>query len=295
MADEIIEGYRVVNTLATGQNSQVLEVVEVSSHRHFAMKILLPEKMVDNNIKKLLAYEAEVGKEMMHPNVIRIHAVGQDSKNKNIPFFVMEFFPAGSLKLRIQRKQMDWIVPNSMSILRQSATALAYINTSGWIHRDIKPENLLINSAGTLKVIDFALAARIEEPSFWSKLFRRKRRFVQGTRSYMSPEQILGEQLDARSDIYNFGITAYEMVALRPPFRAASQRELLAKQLHEVPPSPQVYNPDVTDEFGKLALRMVAKKRADRPQSFHEILKALNVMRVFKSDTTPNKVEEEQR
>ncbi len=293
MAEEIIEGYRVVNTLATGQNSQVLEVVEVSSHRHFAMKILLPEKLADNTVKNMLAYEAEVGKEMMHPNVIRIHAVGKDSKHKNIPFFVMEFFPAGSLKLRIQRKQMDWIVPNSLSILRQSATALAYINTSGWIHRDIKPENLLINSAGTLKVIDFALAARIETPSFFSRLFRRKRRFVQGTRSYMSPEQILGEDLDARSDIYNFGITAYEMVALRPPFRAASQRELLSKQLHEVPPSPQIYNPDVTDEFGKLALRMVAKKRADRPQSFHEILKALNAMRVFKSDTSPIKTEEE--
>ena len=286
MAEEIIEGYRVLNTLATGQNSQVLEVVEVSSHRHFAMKILLPEKLADATAKRLLEYEAQVGKELMHPNVIKINTLGKDSKNSNIPFFVMELFPAGSLKLRIRRKQMDFIVARALSILKQTAIGLAYINSSGWIHRDIKPENILINAAGQLKIIDLALAARIQGASFFSRLFRRKARFVQGTRSYMSPEQILGQPLDGRSDIYNYGITAYEMVALRPPFRAASQRELLSKQLHEVPPSPQVYNPDVTDDFAKLTLRMVAKKPADRPQNFHEILKALNSMKVFKSDTT---------
>jgi eukaryotic-like serine/threonine-protein kinase len=292
VAEEIIEGYRVVNTLATGQNSQVLEVVEVSSHRHFAMKILLPEKYNDSAAKNMLTYEAEVGKELMHPNVVRIHGVGKDSKHHNIPFFTMEFFPAGSLKLRIQRKQMDYIVANASSILKQSATALAYMNTSGWVHRDIKPENMLINSAGNLKIIDFALAKRIESPSFFSRLFRRKAKFVQGTRTYMSPEQILGETLDARSDIYNYGITAYEMVALRPPFRAATQRELLSKHLHEVPPSPQTYNADITDDFGKLAQRMVAKKPADRPQSFHEILKVLNVIRVFKTEPPPKPSEQ---
>ena len=128
----------------------------------------------------MLTYEAEVGKELTHPNVIKIHTVGRDSKHNNIPFFTMEFFPAGSLKLRIQRKQLDCIVPNASSILKQSATAMAYINASGWVHRDIKPENMLINSSGTLKVIDFALAARVETETFWSRLFRRKRQVCPG-------------------------------------------------------------------------------------------------------------------
>jgi serine/threonine-protein kinase len=287
VAEEIIEGYRVVNTLATGQNSQVLEVVEVSSHRHFAMKILLPEKAKDVPAKRLLTYEAQVGKELSHPNIVRIHNFGYDKKHANIPFFVMELFPAGSLKLRIVRRQIDFLVPNAHSIFTQSATALAYMHSNGWLHRDMKPENLLINSAGKLKVIDLALAQKIQTENFFSKLFRRKAKFVQGTRTYMSPEQILGEVLDTRSDIYNYGVMAYEMVALRPPFRAESQKALLSKHLREVPPSPQVHNPDITDEFSKLVERMVAKKKTDRPQSFHEILKVLAVIRIFKSDKTP--------
>jgi eukaryotic-like serine/threonine-protein kinase len=219
VAEEIIEGYRVANTLAIGQTSQVLEVVEVSSQRHFAMKILRPEKEKDAAARKMLYYEAAVGKELTHPNVIKIHSVGEKH-----PFFTMEFFPAGSLKFRIMRKQMDFIKASAVSIMKQSATAFAYMNASGWVHRDIKPENMLINSAGDLKVIDFALAKRMETNTFFGRLFRIKSRYVQGTRSYMSPEQIRGEPLDARSDIYNYGITAYEMVASRPPFRGASQR-----------------------------------------------------------------------
>jgi eukaryotic-like serine/threonine-protein kinase len=275
--EEVIEGYRVINTLATGQNSQVLEVSEVASHRHFAMKILLPQKENDSAARKMLYYEAAVGLELTHPNVIKIHAVG-----KTHPFFTMEFFPAGSLKFRIMRKQMDYIKENAGSILKQSATAFAYMNASGWVHRDIKPENMLINSGGELKIIDFALASKIEANTFFSRLFRSKRRFVAGTRSYMSPEQIRGDPLDPRSDIYNYGVTCYEMVTGRPPFRAASQRELLSKHLFEVPAGPQYLNTDVTDDFGKLVLRMLAKKKEERPQNFHEILRIVNSIEVFK-------------
>ena len=284
MAEEIIEGYRVVNTLATGQNSQVLEVVEVSSHRHFAMKILLWEKREDKESRKLLEYEANVGKELTHPNVIKIHKPVALTKGDKVPFFVMEFFPAGSLKVRIQRQMTDFLLLYGSKILKQAATALAYMNASGWIHRDIKPENLLVSSAGTVKVIDFALARRIESNSFLARLFRRRARYVAGTRTYMSPEQIRGEPLDGRSDIYNFGITAYEMGALRPPFRAASQRELLGKHLNEIPVSPQTFNPELTDDFSKLVLHMIRKKRTDRPQSFHEVLKVLNNIRLYKNE-----------
>ena len=277
MSEEIIEGYRVVNTIAMGQNSQVLEVVEVASHRHFAMKILLPQKEKDAAARRMLFYEAAVGLALTHPNVIKIHAVG-----KKEPFFTMEFFPAGSLKFRIMRKQMDYVKENAISILKQSATAFAYMNMSGWVHRDIKPENMLINSSGELKIIDFALAQKMESDSFFSRLLRFKRRFVQGTRSYMSPEQIRGDPLDARSDVYNYGITCYEMVTGRPPFRAASQRELLSKHLFEVPASPKFLNLEVTDDFDKLVMRMLAKKREARPQNFHEILKIVNTIQVFK-------------
>jgi serine/threonine protein kinase len=278
VAEEIIEGYKLQNCMMTGQNSQVWEVVEVASGRHFAMKLLLPEKSRNSELRRLLFHEANVGKQLAHPNVIRIVHVG---KSKEHPHFVMEFFPSGAVKLRIVRKQYDFLKEHAHSILKQAATGFAYMNASGWVHRDVKPDNVLVNSAGEVRIIDFALAQRIENPGFLGKLFRRKPS-VAGTRSYMSPEQIRGEPLDGRADIYSFGATAYELVTYRPPFRAASQQELLQKQITEKPPPPQVFNKEVTDEFGNLLLNMLAKKPAQRPQSFHEVLKALNALKIYK-------------
>src|SRR5262249_60138115 len=126
------------------QTSQVYEVVEVTSHRHFAMKLLLPEKAKLAEFRNLLYHEAGVGKKMAHPNIIRIITIGRDSSN---PYYVMEFFPAGSLKLRIMRKQFDFIKEHAHNILKQSATALAYMNASGYVHRDLKPDNILVNRA----------------------------------------------------------------------------------------------------------------------------------------------------
>ncbi|MBI3412317.1 MAG: serine/threonine protein kinase [Planctomycetes bacterium] len=265
--------------MATGQSSQVWEVVQQAGHRHFAMKILLPEKAHDPEHVRLLLHEANVGKQLAHPNVIKISHVGQDRKN---PYFVMEFFPAGSLKQRLMRKQWDFIKERAHSIFKQAATALAYMNASGWLHRDIKPDNMLVNSAGELRIIDFALAKRIEKDGFFKRMFR-KRGAVQGTRSYMSPEQIRGHHLDGRADIYSYGASVYELATQRPPFRGGSNQDLLQKHILEAPASPQIHNPDVTKEFADLVLRMLAKKRENRPKNFHEVLMALNTMRIFKS------------
>jgi serine/threonine-protein kinase len=100
----------------------------------------------------------------------------------------------------------------------------------------------------------------------------------------MSPEQIKCELLDGRSDVYSLGITWYEVVTGRVPFKGASIGELYRKHFAEMPALPSQYNPDVTDEFGKLVLKMLAKKRDDRPKSFHEVLMELKKVKVFKSD-----------
>jgi eukaryotic-like serine/threonine-protein kinase len=99
----------------------------------------------------------------------------------------------------------------------------------------------------------------------------------------MSPEQIRGEVLDGRADIYSFGATAYEVTTGRPPFRGSSNQDLLNKHFREKPQTPQVHNPDITDEFAGLVLRMLAKRKEERPKDFHEVLMAMRSMRVFKS------------
>jgi serine/threonine protein kinase len=274
--------------MVTGQSSQVWEVVELSSLRHFAMKLLLPEKANIGEIRRILYHEAAVGKTLAHPNIIKIVHVSRDPKHP--PYFVMEYFPAGSLKIRLLRKDFDFIKERAHSIFKQAATGLAYMNASGWVHRDIKPDNLLVNSAGELRIIDFGLSQRIQKPNIFTKLFRRRGR-AQGTRSYMSPEQIRDEVLDQRADIYSFGASAYELVTHRPPFRGATNQDLLQKHIVEKPTSPQVHNPDVTDEFSRLILDTLAKKREDRPHDFHVVLMRLRTMRIFKSDA-PVKREE---
>jgi serine/threonine protein kinase len=195
----------------------------------------------------------------------------------------MEFFPSGSLKARLTQKQYDFVRENAHSIFKQAATGLAYINASGWVHRDIKPDNLLVNSKAELRIIDFAIAQRVQSDGFFARLFRRKGP-VQGTRSYMSPEQIRGQPLDGRADVYSYGATLYELITYRPPFRAATQQDLLQKHIIEKPSPPLSYCAELTQEMNDLILRCLAKKREDRPEGFHEVLRALNQIRVYKGD-----------
>ena len=279
MAEETIGGYRLVNVLATYHSSQVWEVAEVAGHRHFAMKLLLPEKVSDAQQRRLLIHEGTVGKEFSHPNILKVIEVGKGSK---IPYVVTELFPMASLKHRIQRKQFEFIKQHAQSIFVQAVKAMSYMNAKGWVHRDIKPDNILASNGGDVRISDFALAQKIHKASFFSRLFKKKT-LTQGTRSYMSPEQIRGEDLDGRADIYTFAASMYEIVTYRPPFRAGSNQELLNKHIAEKPVSPQVHNPELTEEFAELVLQMLAKKREQRPADFNQVLAKLQKIRVYKT------------
>lgn len=280
MASEtLIGGYRLLNLMMTGQTSQVWEVTEPGSGRHFALKLLLPEHEKDPNHRRLLFHEARVGMSMHHPNIIRMLRL---SESKTTPHIIMEFFPGGNLKLRLMRKQ-SIVKEKARSIIIQAASGLAHMHDKGWVHRDVKPDNILVNSAGEVRIIDFALAQRIQRSEGWFRWLRRKRQTA-GTRSYMSPEQILNRALDERADIYSFGATVFEVLTGRPPFRGLTPNDLLNKHLKEKPVAPIVLAPDVTEECSNFVLRMLAKDKKDRPKSMHEVTQAFRQMRVFKTD-----------
>ena len=253
MADvkEQIGDYRLRSHLQTGQTSQVYEVVEVKSNRHFAMKLLLAEHATNPAHRKTLFHEAEIGVKMRHENVINILKV---SRSPTTPHFIMEYFPSGSLRNRLisrDPKDKEFLKVNARKIFKQMATGLAYMNSSGYIHRDVKPDNILVNASVQLKIIDFAITKPI--PKGFASWFYRKKR-PQGTRSYMSPEQIRDLKPEPQMDVYSFGCTIYELTTGRPPFRASSEQDLLSKHLVEKPPSPAMHNPDLTDEFGSFEI-----------------------------------------
>jgi len=283
MADtgQIIGGYKLRGLLHTGRESQVWEVVEPTSNRHFAMKLLLPEFVSTKAERAKLFNDAEIGKQLRHENVVNIIKV---NRSETQPHFIMEYFAAGSLRRRLQSrdpKDKDYLKQYAKKIFKQTATGLAYMNASKFVHLDVKPDNIVANASGQTKIIDFAISKPIKK-GFLARLFRKKGP-PEGTPTYMSPEQIKTDLPDGRSDIYSLGITWYEVVCGRPPFRGNSVSDLYRKHFGEKPQLPSVYNPDVTDEFGHLLLRMLEKDRKSRPDSFHNVLIDLRKTQVFKS------------
>jgi serine/threonine protein kinase len=280
-SEQSIGGYRLLNHMTTGQTSQVWEVSEPGSGRHFAMKLLLPEYVKDPVHRKMLEHEAKVGMSLSHPNVIKMLKF---AKEKEIQYLIMEFFPGGNVKLRLMRKH-PILREKCHQICLQAGQGIAHLHDKGWVHRDIKPDNLLLNSSGEVRLIDFALAKRIERGGGMFSFFRkRKRGKTAGTRSYMSPEQILNRRLDERADIYSYGATVYEIATGRPPFRGLSPNDLLNKHLKDKPVAPHFHIPEITEEFSQLCLRALAKDRNERFRNMHELLVQLRATRVFKGD-----------
>ena len=227
-------------------------------------------------------HEAKLGMDLRHPNLVRVY---EFVKDPNQPYFVMELFTGYHLKMPIARPSVYPMPKRQLHrIIEQAASALAYMNDKGWVHRDVKPENILYNKSGEVRVIDYALARRIST-GFLKMLEGRIPR--QGTKTYISPEQIRCESPSATVDIYSFGITCYELACGRPPFRANSSQELLEKHLNEKPIPATMHNKLVTPEFNDLVMKMIQKRPEDRFSSLHEFLTRFRPARIFTDDPDP--------
>jgi serine/threonine protein kinase len=223
-----------------------------------------------------LRQEFRVGQQVKHPHTIEVYSFDIE---RGTPFLTMEWFPAPNLKRRIRTKEdRGKLLPLIPTIVDQAADGLGRMHTAGWVHRDIKPENFLVNDAGEVKLIDFGLAQR---PTGWlAKLLPKPK--IQGTPSYMSPEQIRCGALDQRADVYSFGCVLHELVAGAPPFTGSTQEELFGKHLKAAPPSLEAADNNVTNDFANLVRRCLSKDPAGRPASAQEVLEAFRKMRMYR-------------
>ena len=280
---DFVGPYRVTRLIRAGHSCHVWEAVKEETGERFALKMLKPD-VVDNKEEiGYLRHEWEVAKGLNHPNVIRFYAFHTEYHS---PFLVLELFTSLNLK-QVLRGGPETLAYLAEKIVQESAKGLHYLHERGWIHCDIKPDNLLIDDDGTVKLIDFTIAQRSKRGLLSFLGFKQP---VRGTRSYMSPEQIRGEKLDRRSDIYSLGCAFFELLSGRPPFTGSSPNELLEKHLRASIPSPVVYNKDVTKDFADLVRRMMSKRREARPKSMWDVLQECRTTRIFAKKPQPPKV-----
>jgi len=264
---------KLVQQIGLGKHCQVWEAVDAKSRTKVAVKVIVPDMATDAGQRKLLEHELKVAKSLDHPTVIKIDRLSEEG---GLPHLVMEYFPAANLKKQIAAG-VEPLVPKLQRIVTETALALDHMHSRGWVHRDVKPDNVLAAADGQVKLIDLAIAAKAT--GFLGKLLGSKT-LAQGSPSYMSPEQIRGEALDARSDIYSFGCVIFELISGRPPYTGADTNDLLNKHVSATVPAVDAFNKNATTACAKFLRQMLAKKPAERPASMKEVLQQLRAIRL---------------
>jgi serine/threonine protein kinase len=274
---QVIEGrYRLVRKAGAGSMGDVYEGRELTGDRRVAVKILKPEHAAREMFRQRFLREAKSAAMISHPNVVAVHEVGHTAEG--VPFYVMEYLEGEDLRVLLDREgRLSWRL--ARAILVQVAGALAAAHDEGVVHRDIKPSNLIVWFEGAgparrpvVKLLDFGVAKlRVD---MVSKELTQAADVV-GTVLYMAPEQAQGRAADARSDVYAFGVMAYELVTGDVPFRGTDIFEVMRQHLQVEPVPPRRLRPELPASAEAFVLRCLAKPPEARFQSMGDALLAL--------------------
>jgi serine/threonine-protein kinase len=249
--------------IGRGGSAVVYLARDVTLNRPVAIKLLNLDSAANHTIRQHFLQEARTAGLLSQPNIVPIHAV---EEHGDIVFFVMGFVDGETLRQWIARRGMLEI-GEATRVLREVAWALGYAHARGITHRDVKPDNVMIERDGGRAIVtDFGIARHVDDPHGGE---------IVGTASYMSPEQAAGHPVDARSDIYSLGVTAFYAVTGQLPFRAATDEEVL--KLHESRPAPSVIGmrAGVPGRLVEIIDRCLAKNPADRFANAEEVAGAL--------------------
>jgi CheY-like chemotaxis protein len=258
--------YEILAELGRGGMGTVYRARDVELDEEIAIKTLRPELVTDPTLLGRFKDEIRLARRLSHQNIVRTHDFGEWS---GVYFLTMEYVEGITVRELLDTRGRLGI-PSTLAIATQLARSLAVAHAHGVIHRDIKPQNLLLDAAGVLKVMDFGVARLAERSTSVTEAG-----LVIGTPAYMPPEQLMGEKVDARSDLFAAGVVLYECLTGRPPFEGSTVVSLVAKLLSQEPQPPAALNPEVPPALSALVVQLLAKKPEDRVQSAAELVERL--------------------
>ena len=269
----IADRYLVLALLGEGGMGRVYLAEHVKMNRQCAIKVMNPTLVNDTESSQRFAREASSAARILHPNVAAVFDYGESDK---IVYLVMEYVDGESLSTILEATGA--LEPRrAIELARQIADGLAAAHELGIVHRDLKPDNVIVarNKSGKEipKIVDFGIAKAVSETP-QDSLTRSG--LVIGTPEFMSPEQLLGDPLDARSDIYSLGCILYQMLTGKPAFEAESREQMIRRRLHEPPPHIREIVPNLPRRLDTLIVHMLARSPNDRLATAAEAREALD-------------------
>jgi len=276
MIGRTISHYRIVEKLGEGGMGVVYVAEDTNLGRRVAFKTLTARGGDTKHFRARFLREARAVSALSHPHIAAIYDYGETEQSD--PYIVLELIKGETLSDLMHKEKLT--IPRSIEIIKQVAEALSEAHSQGIIHRDIKPSNVAINERGNVKVLDFGLAKQVApeetdvtDPERQTLLVTHTREgLIVGTPMYLSPEQAMGDEVDARSDLFALGSLFYECIAGKPAFFGKSTAEICANILRDDPVPPSTLNPDVSKELDRITLKSLAKKPEARYQNADEFI-----------------------
>lgn len=280
MIGRVVGAYKITKQLGTGGMGEVYLAEDIRLGRKVALKFLSPEFIGDNWAKRQLKKEAQSVAMLDHPNICAIYGIEEVGEHS---FIVMQYVEGETLEVSIRVNSLS--AQQVLPLARQIVSALAEAHAHGIIHRDIKPKNIMVTPARQVKVLDFGLAKTIQKKSSATAVdsisHLSQAGLLAGTIAYMSPEQLRGERLDYRSDIFSLGTVLYEMLSGKNPHAHGTNADTISAILTRQPQPITQFATGLPRGFYRVIERCLHKDRDDRYQSASEMLVDLdNLWRV---------------
>ena len=264
--EAVIAGkFRIIETLGKGGMGVVYKAEDTMLKREVALKFLSPDLVIDTEACERLIIEAQAASRLDHPNICTIYEIGETEDGRM--YIAMPYYQGTTLKEKIRSGEIE--LEEGLDIIRQMAQGLAKAQGKGITHRDIKPANVIVTEDGLVKVVDFGVA----KLAGMSRI--TKTGATMGTVAYMSPEQVQGEEVDSRTDIWSLGVVMYEILTGQLPFKGESEQSVLYSIINNEPEQISNLVVGLPEELGAMVVKALQKDATKRYQSFDEFLAGL--------------------